>query len=52
LPLRKNGCGVGIKFNCADGAPFKELASEYASTSAREKSQLIHTSYPHHARTM
>jgi hypothetical protein len=41
LPLRKNGCGVGIKFNCAGGAPSQELASKYASTSACEKSQLI-----------
>jgi hypothetical protein len=41
LPLCKNGCGVGIKFNGADGSPPEELSPEYSSTSAREKSQLI-----------
>lgn len=42
LPLNKNGCGVGIKFNGADGSPSQELAPENPATSAREKSQLIH----------
>jgi hypothetical protein len=41
LSLRENLCGVGITFNGAHGSPSKELASENASTSAREKSQLI-----------
>jgi hypothetical protein len=42
LSRDKNACGVGIVFDGADGLPSKELASEYASTSACEKSQLIH----------
>jgi hypothetical protein len=42
LSLHKNGCGVGIKFNGADGSPPEELPPEYSATSAREKSQLIH----------
>jgi hypothetical protein len=42
LPLRKNGCAVGIKFNGAHGFPPEEFSPEYSSTSAREKSQLIH----------
>jgi hypothetical protein len=42
LSARQNGCGVGITFNCAHRRPPEELAPEHASTSAREKSQLIH----------
>jgi hypothetical protein len=42
LPLCQNGCGVGITFNGADGTPSKQVAPEYAATSACEKSQLIH----------
>jgi hypothetical protein len=44
LSLRQNLCGVGITLNGAHGSPSKELASENASTSACEKSQLIHRS--------
>jgi hypothetical protein len=44
LSLRQNLCGVGITFNCDHGSPSKEFAAEYSSTSAREKSQLIHDS--------
>jgi hypothetical protein len=35
-------CWIGFPFDCADCAPSEELASEYSSTSACEKSQLIH----------
>jgi hypothetical protein len=35
-------CWVWLPFDCADCSPSKELASEYSSTSACEKSQLIH----------
>ena len=34
-------CGVGFPFNSADCPPSEEVPAEYASTSAREKSQLI-----------
>lgn len=37
---------VGVEFDGADGSPTEELASEQASTSAREKCQLIQTE-PH-----
>lgn len=55
LSLRQNLCGVGITFNCAHGSPSQEMASEDASTSACEKSQLtkslrligMHSSTPH-----
>jgi hypothetical protein len=40
LSLRQNGCAVGITFNCAHGSPPEEVATENASTSACEKSQL------------
>ena len=40
----KNACCVGIPLNGANGSPSKQLSSEYSSTSAREKSQLIHDS--------
>jgi hypothetical protein len=43
LSLRQNLCGVGITFNCADGSPSEQVAAEYSSTSAPEKSQLIHS---------
>lgn len=42
LPLCQNLCGVGITFNGAHGSPSEQLPSKYSSTSAREKSQLIH----------
>jgi hypothetical protein len=44
LPLHQNLCGVGITFNCAAGVPSKEFSAEYTSSSACEKSQLIHVS--------
>jgi hypothetical protein len=34
--------GIGVPLNGTDGAPAEQLASEYSSTSACEKSQLIH----------
>ena len=44
LTGHKYACGVGVEFDCADGSPSEKLSSEYASTSACEKSQLIHKS--------
>ena len=44
LSRHKYACGVGVEFDCTDSSPSEELASEYASTSACEKSQLIHKS--------
>jgi hypothetical protein len=44
LSLRQNLCGVGITLNGADGSPSEDLAPENTSTSACEKSQLIHVS--------
>jgi hypothetical protein len=41
LSLRQNLCGVSVTFNCAHGSASVELPSEYSSTSACEKSQLI-----------
>jgi hypothetical protein len=38
----KYACGVGLPLDGADSAPSKQVSSENASTSAREKSQLIH----------
>ena len=38
----KYACGVGIALDGAHGCPADEFASEYAATSACEKSQLIH----------
>jgi hypothetical protein len=35
-------CGIGFPFDCTNGSPAKQLAAEYSSTSACEKSQLIH----------
>jgi hypothetical protein len=35
-------CGIGFPFNGANGSPSEQLSTENASTSAREKSQLIH----------
>jgi hypothetical protein len=46
LPLRKNGCAVGINLNGADGSPPEQVAAEYAATSACEKSQLIQRTPP------
>jgi hypothetical protein len=43
LPLCQNLCCVGITFNRDDGAPSKEAPAEHSSTSACEKSQLIHS---------
>jgi len=36
LPCEKNGGGVGVALDGADGSPPKERAAEYAATSARE----------------
>lgn len=32
-----HACGIGLKFDGANGADSEQLASKYASTSAREK---------------
>jgi hypothetical protein len=45
LPLCQNLCGVGITLNGADGSPPEQFAAEYSATSAREKSQLIHSPF-------
>jgi hypothetical protein len=42
LPGHENACGVGLKLDGADGSPSEQVAAENASTSACEKSQLIH----------
>jgi hypothetical protein len=38
----KYACGVGFPLDGANGAPSEQVAAENSSTSAREKSQLIH----------
>jgi hypothetical protein len=38
----KYACGVGLPLNGADRSPSKEVPAKDASTSAREKCQLIH----------
>lgn len=45
LASHENACGVGIALDGADGSPSEQVTAEDASTSAREKSQLIE----HHA---
>ena len=42
LPCDQYACGVGVLLDGADGSPPEQVATEDASTSAREKSQLIH----------
>jgi hypothetical protein len=37
----KYACGVGVPLDGAHGSPSEQVPAEYASTSAREKSQLI-----------
>jgi hypothetical protein len=44
-------CGIGLPLDSADGSPSEETASENASTSAREKCQLMHGS-PQHLETL
>jgi hypothetical protein len=34
-------CGIGVVFDGADALPSEEMSREYATASAREKSQLI-----------
>jgi hypothetical protein len=43
LPGDQNVPCVGVPLDGADGSPPEELAPEYASTSACEKCQLIHS---------
>jgi hypothetical protein len=38
--------GIGVKFDGAHGSPSEQMPAEYSSTSAREKSQLIHCHPP------
>jgi len=38
----KYACGVGFPLDGANGAPSEQVSAKYSSTSAREKSQLIH----------
>jgi len=45
LASHENACCVAVKLDGADGAPVEQVPAEDASTSAREKSQLI----KHHA---
>jgi hypothetical protein len=45
LSLGKYARGVGLPLDGADGSPSKQVAAENASTSAREKSQLIHVAF-------
>jgi hypothetical protein len=53
LSLRQNPRRVGITFNGAHGSPPHEFSAEYPSTSAREKSQLIHLPpFSHHLWTV
>jgi hypothetical protein len=42
LAGNQDACGVGVPLDSAHGAPSKEMSTEDASTSAREKSQLMH----------
>jgi hypothetical protein len=42
LSCDENACGIGVVLNGADGSPPEQFPAEYSSTSAREKSQLIH----------
>ncbi len=41
LPGDEYACGIVFDFNCTDGTPAKQSPTEYSSTSAREKSQLM-----------
>ncbi len=41
LASHENACGVGVALDGTDGAPAEQVTAEDASTSAREKSQLI-----------
>jgi hypothetical protein len=47
LSGKQNACGVGLPLNGAHGSPSEEVAAENASTSAREKCQLMHGSPRH-----
>jgi hypothetical protein len=40
----KYACGVGVPLDGADGSPSEKFSPKYSSTSACEKSQLIHFS--------
>ena len=42
LSVHQDGSCVGVPFHSADGPPSKEMSSENSSTSACEKSQLMH----------
>jgi hypothetical protein len=44
-------CGVGLPLDGADGSPSEQVATKNASTSAREKCQLMHGS-PRHFETL
>jgi hypothetical protein len=50
LPCEKNGGGVGVALDGADGSPSEHSAAEYAATSAREKSQLMQHDATRYAR--
>jgi hypothetical protein len=45
LPCDKYITGVFVELDGTDGSPSEQFASEYSSTSAREKSQLIHIAF-------
>jgi len=42
LAGNQDACGVGVPLDSAHGAPSKQMSTEDAATSAREKSQLMH----------
>ncbi len=46
LTCDENAGGVGVKLDGADGPPPEQMPAEDAATSAREKSQLIHVTFP------
>ena len=42
--MTKNSPAVGVDFDRTDGSPSEEFSPENSSTSARQQSQLIHSS--------
>jgi hypothetical protein len=46
LSLHQDACAVVVALDGADGSPSEEMPAENSSTSAREKSQLMHALPP------
>lgn len=46
LPLHEAAGAIFIDFDCNSCSPSKQFACKYSSTSACEKSQLIHATAP------